>query len=248
MDVGEFKKMISICVPFYPWNRGYDRSEEVFDVLVKGLNNTSHAKSIELCLTDAGTEDIWSKRGAEGRKWDHEKFYKRLKDSFRGRLSYLLDKESVHVDEYGNRRFWLAQAVVKSVRRASYDNILIFGIDCYAPRDIVQRFMNTVEEGIGWVLFSFNIPKGAPIIIVENMKGCCWHTAKGIVGIKKSDYDKIGGYEKSLPLISTRTDSDFYLRMQEGLRKVMVRKEVGLFHINHKGSNASRIWRIEDAQ
>jgi hypothetical protein len=107
--------------------------------------------------------------------------------------------------------------------------------------------LSTVEEGISWVPFSFNIPKGAPLAIVETGKGYCWHTARGIVGIKKKDYEKIGGYEESLDLISTRTDSNFYLRMVKGLKKVIARKEVGFFHVNHYGSNASKHWRLEDA-
>jgi len=239
--------MISICVGFYPWCRGYERSEEVFDVLIKGINNTSHAKSIELCITDGGAQDIWSRKTENGRKWDHEKFHKRLKKEFKGKLSYVFDPECIHVDEVGNRRFWFAMSIVKSVKRAIYDNLLLLGIDCYVPRDIVQRFLITVEDGISWVPFSFNIPKGAPLAIVETAKGCCWHTARGIVGIKKKDYEKVGGYEESLPLISNRTDSNFYLRMCKGLKKVIARKEVGLFHVNHYGSNASKLWRVEDA-
>jgi hypothetical protein len=247
MDVRRSEKVISICVGFYPWCRGYDRSEEVFDVLVKGINNTSHAKSIELCITDAGAEDIWIRRDGKGRTWDHEKFYERLKKEFKGKLNYAFDPKCIHKDEAGNRRFWFAKTIVESVNRASYENLLLLGIDCYVPRDIVQRFLSTVEEGVAWVLFSFNIPKGAPLAIVETEKGYCWHTARGIVGIKKKDYRKVGGYEGSLPLISNRTDSDFYLRICKGLKKVIMRKEVGLFHVNHYGSNANKLWRVEDA-
>lgn len=241
--------MISVCVPFYPWARSYDRSHEVFDVLLPGLNKAAHAKSLELCLTDAGVEDIFVKRGDKrGRTWNSRRFHEKLKKSFRGKTNYTLDKECIHVSEDGSRRFWLAMAVAKSVQRATYDNILIFGIDCYAPRDLGHRFADTVKDGVGWVLFAFNVPQGAPLAINEvGGKGYCWHTAKGIVGIKKKDYDKIGGYEKSLPYISTRTDSDFYNRMTAGLDKVVIRKELGLFHVGHPGSNASRYWKVEDA-
>jgi hypothetical protein len=239
--------MISVCVPFYPWIRNHDRSEEVFDVLVRGLNKTSHAKSLELCLTDGGAEDIYTRNENKIRHWDHEKFYERLKKEFKGKLNYKFDPKCVH-KENGNRRFWLARAVAQSVKRASYENILIFGIDCHAPRDLAQRFSETVQEGISWVIFPFNVPQGAPLAINEpGGKGYCWHTARGIVGIKKSDYKKVGGYEKSLSLISNRTDSNFFNRMVERL-KVIKRREPGFFHVNHFGSNASKFWRLEDAQ
>jgi len=239
--------MISICVPFYPWHRGYDRSEEVFDVLVKGLNNTTHAKSLELCLTDGGVTDIWARRNKGGRTWNSEAFEQRLKKEFKGRLNYSLTKALIHKDSGGARRFWLTQGVIRSVRRASYENLLIFGIDCYAPRDLVQRFNSTVKEGTAWVLLTFNLPRGAPLAINEaGGNGFNWHTARGIVGIKKSDYKKVGGYEASLPLISTRSDSDFFNRMMAKIN-VVIRKEVGLFHVNHPGSNANRFWKLEDA-
>jgi hypothetical protein len=106
--------------------------------------------------------------------------------------------------------------------------------------------MENVKEGQAWVLFSFNIPKGAPLLINETLKGACWHTARGIVGIKKKDYDKIGGYKESLPYISTQTDSNFFNRMKAQLDHVVTRREVGLFHVNHPGSNASKHWKVEE--
>ena len=89
--------MISVCVPFYPWYREVDRSPEVFDVLVKGLNEADGARNIELCLTDAGVEDVWAK--GKARMWDHRAFHKRLHAEFKGRLNYMLCKECINVDD-----------------------------------------------------------------------------------------------------------------------------------------------------
>jgi hypothetical protein len=234
--------MISICVPFYPWHRKTPRHEEVFDVLVKGLNQVEGVESLQLCLTDAGAEDVWTR--ANQRRWDSKAFCRRLRKEFKGHVSYLLDKESIHRDDKGHRRFWLAMAVVKSVRRAKYDNLLIFGIDCWAPKDLIKRYNEVVEPGTAWILFPYNVPKGAPLEITGG-PGRCWHTAKGIVGIKKSDYEMVGGYEGCFPLIRSKTDSNFYLRMKEKL-VIVARKEEGLFHVNHNGSNASRLWELEE--
>ena len=244
VDVGR-EQMISVCVPFYPWYRDYYRGEEVFDVLIKGLNKVEGIRRVELCLTDAGVEDIWiNRKNPEGRKWDHRAFHKRLRAEFKGAVNYSWDKECIHVSKEGHRRFWLAMAVAKSVRRASNENILIFGIDCYAPADLIEKFNSIVEEGTAWVPFAFNVPMGAPLQVVQTKPGFCWHTAKGIVGIKKSDYEKAGGYEECLDLIATRTDSDFYNRISKHL-KIVQGREPALFHVGHKGSNASRFWRMD---
>jgi hypothetical protein len=238
--------MISVCVPFYPWYREYDRSHEVFDVLVKGLNKVKGAEELELCLTDGGVEDIWARRSEKGRSWDAVTFKKRLKKEFKGKLNYSLAGALVHTSDNGNKRFWLVQGVIRSVRRASYENLLIFGIDCYAPEDLVERYSSIVKPGTAWVPLSYNVPQGAPLAITGG-PGRCWHTARGIVGIKRQDYKAVGGYEGSLPLISTQSDSNFYMRMVEKMEIVM-RKEEGLFHVNHPGSNANKKWKLEDGE
>jgi hypothetical protein len=237
--------MISICVAFYPWYRDYDRSEEIFDVLIKGLNNTQNPKKLEICITDAGVEDIYINRKNSGRHWDHRAFHKRLRAEFKGAINYRLDEGCIHVDEEGHKRFWMAKAIVESVNRAGNENLLLFGIDCYVPKDFITRYNSIVKEGTAWVPFAFNVPKGGKLEVVKTNKGYCWHTARGIVGIKKSDYRKVGGYEGCLDLIQMRTDSSFYNRMKDKL-KIVERREVGLFHVGHKGTNASRFWRIED--
>ena len=236
--------MISVCVPFYPWYRDYYRGEEPFEILIRGLNEVDGVKKLELCITDGGVEDVYINRKNSGRKWDHRAFHKRLRAEFKGGVNYTIDKECINVSKDGNRRFWLAMAVAKSIKRATNDNILIFGIDCYAPPDLVDLFTSIVREGTAWVPFAFNVPKGAPLEVVPTGPGFCWHTAKGIVGITKSDYNKVGGYEGCLDLIAMRTDSDFYNRMQKKLTIIQGRQP-GLFHVGHKGSNASRFWRID---
>jgi hypothetical protein len=90
------------------------------------------------------------------------------------------------------------------------------------------------------------VPQGAPLAITGG-PGRCWHTARGIVGVKRQDYKEVGGYEGSLPLISTNSDSNFYMRMVEKMEIVM-RKEEGLFHVNHPGSNANKKWKLEEGE
>ena len=104
-----------------------------------------------------------------------------------------------------------------------------------------------MDYDTAWVLFPFNVPRGAPLVVEENKQGHCWHTARGIVGIKKSDYNKIGGYERCLSYISRSSDSVFFKNMNENLKKVIMRREFGLFHVGHPGSNANRgrQWSIE---
>lgn len=239
--------MISVCVPFYPWYRECDRSEEVFNVMIKGLNQVDGVKKLELCLTDAGAEDIWIDRKNPGRTWDQRAFHKRLRAEFKGAVNYSFDPHCIHNPEGGPKRFWLAKAVVKSVERANNENLLIFGIDCYASKDLMTRYQEMVREGKAWVPFSFNVPQGAELKVRETGKGFCWHTAKGIVGIKKTDYKKVGGYEECLDFIQRSTDSNFYNRMKKKI-KVVEGREPGLFHVAHNGTNASRFWRLEDIE
>lgn len=239
--------MISVCVPFYPWRKDYYRGEEPFEVMIKGLNQTENPRRLELCIIDGGVEDVFINRKNPGRAWDYRAFHKRLRAEFKGKVNYEFSSNCIHRDEGGTKRFWLAKAVAKSVKRATSDNILIFGIDIYASKDLMSKFYSIVKKGTAWVPFAFNIPKGAKLEVVSTKNGYCWHTARGIVGIKKKDYKKVGGYEKSLDLVATRTDSDFYGRMTEHL-EVIKGREPGLFHVCHYGSNASRFWSLEEIE
>ena len=227
---------LSVCVPFYPWYREHDRTSEVFDVLIKGLNKCDRVESMELCILDAGVVDVWGR----GRIHYSRKFQVDLARSFKGHVNYKFDEGSIHYDDKGIPRFWVAKAVDNAVRNSSSDRILIFGIDCYASSDLMDRYDKNVSKGIAWVILAYNIPAFTKFEKGGVHSG--WHTAKGIVGILKKDYFRVGGYNPQY--IKDKCDSDFYVRIAQKFKLVM-NKENGFFHVNHPGSNAGRIWRVD---
>lgn len=232
-------RSLSICVPFYPWYREYDRTQEIFDVLIKGLNRCRDVENFELSIIDAGVLDVWGR----GRIHHSREFEVKLANEFKGILKYKFDEESIHYDDKKVPRFWAAKAIDKSVRQSSSDKILIFGIDCFAPTDLLERYNKNVKDGKPWIIMSYNIPAFTKMEKGGSYSG--WHTAKGIVGILKSDYNKVGGYDHKF--IKDKSDSDFYVRMVKNY-EIYVNKEDGFFHVNHPGSNAHRIWKIDNAQ
>jgi hypothetical protein len=229
---------LSVCVPFYPWYREHDRSREVIDTLVEGLNNCRGVKNIELSLTDGGVVDVWGR----GRIHYSKEFENEIKSKFNGKLNYTLDERCIHYDVDKTPRFWLSMAVKNSIEKASSEKILILGIDCYACEDLLYRYDKYVEAGTAWIIMPYNVPYGA-ILEIKNHPGYGWHTAKGITGILKGDYDSIGGFETKF--LKNKSDSVFYMKIRRNMN-VIERKEIGFYHINHPGSNYSRIWKLKD--
>ena len=62
-----------------------------------------------------------------------------------------------------------------------------------------------------------------------------YYTPKGIVGIHKNDYYKIGGYD--CDYLKDRSDSIFYKRMIDSDIKVLVEKVDYVYHIAHIGTH-----------
>jgi hypothetical protein len=74
--------MISVCVLFYPWQRGYDRTREVTEVLMPTLRACKKKEELELCILHMGCKDIYGmnrKHDPEKLLFDIKKYWKNNK-------------------------------------------------------------------------------------------------------------------------------------------------------------------------
>lgn len=221
--------MISICVPFYPWYREYDRTEEIFDVLIASMNRCKRKGELELSIVDGGTEDIWGRQ----RRHISSVFLGNLFKSWDGKLKYSYDKEVIYRRSGNRRSFWVSKAVDKSVKQSSYDMVLTVGIDIEIPVDFVDIYESWVSPGNVFVFRCWHIRRDMPREQMPNLGG--WRSARGIIGAMKSDYFQVGGQD--LPgFVKDKADTDLYLR----LKKAFNLKEIypkGMFHVDHPGCN-----------
>ena len=237
--VGE-NQMISFCCSFYPWYRDHERTREVFDVLIHGLNKINGIEKLELCIVNAGVMDVW--RRAEylnPRMFNSYLFIEEIVSTFKGKLKYLLDEGSIHRDEKNIPRFWTAKAIQTAVNMSSNDYILITGIDCYLTYNFVSDFFKRVKKGQSWVILPTALDDLSDIERVESNKiARSYYYARGIVGIFKKDYYDIGGYNCNY--IKNRSDSDFYDRMESSDITILEECFNAVYHVWHPGSNMSK--------
>ena len=227
--------MISLCVPFYPWYRAFCRREEIFDVLIPSLNAMDGGEELELCVSDGGSEDVWKMH----RKHDSFNFMYRIKNAFKGKVQF---DSSYQISVTKHVRWWLAKSISKAVEISTGSHLFIIGMDYWLPQDFIYRYHANVSEGSAWVVF----PAGLKAVedqarFWKDAIPKQWHTAKGIVGITKKDYDKIGGYNYE-QYVKDHSDSNFYHRMHSGGLAVTEKREIGFFHINHPGSHFRAIY------
>jgi hypothetical protein len=236
--------MISFCVPFYPWYREYERTQEVFDVLIAGLNNVDGVEDFELCLVNAAVVDVWnySPRNPArfvSRDFNSYRFKHNICKKFKGNVRYLRDENSISWEsdkDSGKPRFWVSKAIDTAVGMASNDYIVISGIDLYFMNGFQTEYFERVKEGSAWVIFSTKSQRVKDIKLYEsNELKRSYYTAKGIVGITKKDYYDLGGLDCSF--IKDRVDSNFYERLEKSNLKLNVEYVDSVYHISHPGSH-----------
>jgi hypothetical protein len=205
---------------------------------------------LELVVIDAGVEDLWvqnSKRLGfkEGRIHESGKFKAALVANFNGHIRYRLAPECIKRSESGKRAFWLSRAIAMGISAAKYDKVFIAGVDIYLPVDFIGRYNKNVKPGTAWVVKVYAVPKGAPLKQVVGIPGFGWYGARGVVGILKEDYRKVGGYPWEARVMRS-ADSVFYNKIRGSL-KLNEGPEQGFFHIGHAASNFNntRNWNWE---
>ena len=230
--------MISVCVGFYPWYREHDRTEDIFKALVDSIDKNPRKDEITLSIVNGGVRDIWG----YNREHDEKTFHKRLKDILGDKLVYTYSGDFITKIHPMSERFWFSKAIKVAVDKALSYKLFLSGIDIALPPDFVDLYDKYVSSKKVWVPFSYNVLCDIEREI-QNIVGCCWHTARGIVGILKKDYDAIGGY--NIDYVKDNSDSNFFNRMKAANYDIKMEKTNGLFHIAHPGSHASRVWSIE---
>jgi hypothetical protein len=239
--------MISFCTVFYPWYRNYDRTEEIFDVLINSLNQMKGVRETELSIVNAGVLDVWNwdlrfkRPTSHRREFNSYKFKERICKSFKGKVKYLLDEDSINWDEYGVPRFWVAKGLQTSVNISTNEYLLITGIDCYFSENFIEEYFSKVNDNQAWVILSTACKK------VEDIKNYFesnqneiirrHYTAKGIIGITKSNFYKLGGF--NINRIKDKVDSDFYRSLKRSDINVREEPVNSVYHVWHPGSHMS---------
>ena len=228
--------MISFCCGFYPWYRQHDRSNEVFDVLIAGLNTMNGVEDTELCLVSAAVMDVWRRKNENPRKFDNEQFEEKIRKQFKGKVKYLLDENSIHRDVVGIPRYWCSKSIDTAISISANDYIVIVGIDCYITGYFVSDYFERVKKGKAWIILSTGANDVEYIEYIEANQIARFHyTARGIVGMLKDDYYKIGGYDVNY--IKDQSDSNFYRRMIASDLEVKEEKVKNVYHVHHPGSH-----------
>jgi hypothetical protein len=218
--------MVSMCVPFYPWYRDYDRSEEIFDVLIPSLNAMDEKERIEISIVDAGVRDVWGKK----RRHDVSRFYERLCEAWGGALVYTVTSLGITPRGHGAPgRIWISRLVDESVHQASSDWLFLTNIDIHHPKNLLLRYEEHVARGRIWAPVTYHIHRLMPR---ENDRGGWRNCGKGILGVHRADYRAVGGQDTGY--VKDRHDADLWDRLRG--RYAWSRGELpGLFHIDHPG-------------
>jgi hypothetical protein len=228
------ERYISICTPFYPWHKGFDRTEELFDVLIPSLNK-SHPENFELVILDCGCEDVYNLNREKER--NIIEFNKRLKKEFKGKLVYIFNDQCIspitHKEHGFSKRgyFWMANAVNLSIKNSTSDYIFIMNIDIEISNNFYEEYFKNVSLGKVWFPKCYHIKKTDKKV---NENGV-WRLERGLVGITKADYWSIGGTD-SENYIKDRHDSDLYERCIKTFN-IKEEKLLNFFHIDHPGTN-----------
>lgn len=232
--------MISFCCCFYPWYREHERTMEVFDVLIKGLNTLDNAENLELSIVNAGVMDVWDIRNKNKRSFDNVTFEDMIRNNFKGKVKYSLDAGCIHYDKGGTPRFWAAKAIQNAVIQCSYDHVVITGIDCYFTGSFYKRYFKFVGPGQAWVILPTVADSEESIGLLQHGGIATSHyTARGIVGITKSDFFENGGYNTDY--IKDRSDSNFHDRLSANNNiSVLESYESDVFHVWHPGSHMAK--------
>jgi len=219
--------MIAVCTPFYPWWRDFERTNELFDVLIASMLQCSKNDQLILSIVDASAEDIWG----NGRSHNRLEFVKRIRSVWGGRHVYSFAKDAIHVDRGGNKRFWISRAVNRCVDQVTADKLFLTGFDIWLPVDFVDRFNSIVNDTTCWVPHPYHVRRGAPLL----HDGGKWRTARGLTGILKSNYYKMGKTREVY--INSRHDSVRFLNMCEKFTVAEHKTAQGFFHVDHPGGN-----------
>ena len=228
--------MISFCCGFYPWYREYDRSQEVFDVLIRGLNTMHGVEDTELCLVSAAVMDVWRREYENPRSFNNEQFEEDIRKQFKGKVKYLLNESCINRDVTGTPRYWCSKSIDTAVKISTNDYIMIVGIDCYITGYFMSDYFERVKNGESWVLLSTGANSVEDIEYIEaNQFKRFYYTARGIVGMFKDDYYKIGGYDVNY--LKDKSDSNFYRRMIASDLEVKEERVKNVYHVHHPGSH-----------
>lgn len=228
--------MISFCCGFYPWWREVDRTQEVFDVLIAGLNQMYGVEETELCLVNGAVLDVWRPEPKHHpREFNSYLFKEKVCKSFKGKVRYLLDEEVIYSDD-GKHRFWVSKAFQKAIDISTNDYIQLAGIDCYFGRDFMSEYFERVTENSVWVIMSTSARHvvDIPYYETEQLKRY-YYTAKGIVGITKKNFYKLGGYD--CRYIKDRVDSMFYEAIKKSDLTTFEEHVNSVYHVRHPGSH-----------
>ncbi len=222
--------MISICTIFYPWYRAYDRTEELFDVLLPSLCAVQKVSQFELSIVDGGVRDIWRKQ--DKRHHDGESFAARIKRSWAGPFKYSLDPGCITFHD-GMDRFWKGYAIQKAVEQSAGDKLFLIGIDSTIPLGLCSLFDQFVDDESAMVLYPFNIFRGKPYSTHKD--NGFWRNARGITGWTRKGYNSIGGTQFA-KFKKSKQDSNRYDRAEKNLQLSHLRIK-GCYHVDHPGTN-----------
>ena len=224
---------ISVCVPFYPWYYDFDRTEELFRVMIPSMR-AAGPENFELSICDAGIVDKYGNR-AETRSVGA--LAARLRKEWPGELVYTCtDRAFTPPHHEYPSRVWISAAVNMSVYQSNHPFLFLNNIDIEIPKNFVQGYFANVKDGSPWFPKCYNIRGDMPRVHEDGG----WRHGTGLVGITRSDYLRVGGNDETY--IKNRHDSDLFNRCSAMFAEpgALERNRPllnGLFHIDHPGTS-----------
>jgi len=223
---------ISVCVPFYPWYYGFDRTEELFRVMLPTLIRAG-AKNFELSICDAGIRDIYGDRAVTR---SVAGLAKRIRDAWPGELVYTCSDRAMTPPHHRYpHRVWISAAVNVSVAQSSCEYLWLHNIDIEIPADFVKTYFENVAHRRPWFPKCYNIRDDMP----RTHENGGWRQGTGLCGITREDYNAVGRNDEGY--IKNRHDSDLFNRCMTMFYFVDIPEKTrmlleGMFHIDHPGT------------
>ena len=231
-------KKLSVITVLHPFGKSNDlKQETLYRALLASLARCDNLPYIELSVIDTGTYDQYGR--------DRHKTYNHLVTAWQC-LSKLPNVIYNRVDCFTNGEWHMSKALHLAVEQSHNDYIFVVGIDIIVPQNLYQLYFDNVKEGKEvWVPRCYNLIRDQPWEIpAQPLQFNGWRTARGLMGMAKSDYFACGGYPTRK--VGFRVGIDAHLLRQAEKRfKLNEFRCEGLFHEHHMDSNAVLKSRLE---
>lgn len=196
--------MITICVGIK------NRTVNLIQCLLVSMNECEQKESLALSIFDCNTDDV-------------ENLEKEIRKCWGGEL--IFKSEAIE--------FTRTYTLNKAVEAAATEKIFVCDADMTLPVNFIKQYNENVNGNTVWFPVCFSLYAFMPKEIKVNETGWWRHSGRGMMGLLKNNFIKIGQYNLDYKEWG-REDDDFFARTKKANFKIVRDQCKGLFHNWHE--------------